>query len=129
MRLRKRKNDGTALVEFAFVLPIFLLILIGTLEFGIVLNDYLILQNASREGARFGVVGATQTAIEQRVRDFSFHLNNPSLGVVITNAQGNRGSTLAVRASYAVPLLTPLMQSLVHSSTFALSSESQMRIE
>jgi Flp pilus assembly protein TadG len=126
---RKNGNRGTVLVEFAIVLPIFILILIGTVEFGIVLHNYLILQNASREGARSAAVGISQTAIEQRVRDFAFQLNNPSLTVEVTNAQGVRGSTVTVRASYPVPLITPLMKTMVGSSNFNLHAETLMRLE
>lgn len=128
--MRRRGNQkGTTLVELAIVLPIFILIFIGTVEFGIVLHDHLILENAVREGARFGAVGNSQAAIEQRVRDFSFQLNNGSLSVDVTNAQGVRGSTLTVQTTYPVPLITALMKSLVDSDKFNLSSQSQMRLE
>jgi Flp pilus assembly protein TadG len=54
---RVRKNqDGQALVEFALVLPILLLLLIGMMEFGLLLFNQQIITNASREGARFGIV-------------------------------------------------------------------------
>jgi Flp pilus assembly protein TadG len=129
MKKRKNNDKGTALVEFAIVLPLFILILIGTVEFGIVLHDYLILQNASREGARSAAVGITEPAIEQRVRDFAFQLNNPNLTIEVTNAQGVRGSTVTVRATYPVPLITPLMKRLVGSSNFNLRAETLMRLE
>jgi len=129
MKKRRNNEKGTALVEFAIVLPIFILILIGTVEFGIVLHDYLILQNASREGARSAAVGISEPAIEQRVRDFAFQLNNPNLTIEVINAQGVRGSTVTVRASYPVPLITPLMKNLVGSSNFNLRSETLMRLE
>ena len=129
MKKRQNNEKGTALVEFAIVLPIFILILIGTVEFGIVLHDYLILQNASREGARSAAVGISEPAIEQRVRDFAFQLNNPNLTIEVINAQGVRGSTVTVRASYPVPLITPLMKNLVGSSKFNLRSETLMGLE
>ncbi len=113
----------------AIVLPIFILILIGTVEFGIVLHDYLILQSASREGARAATIGISQSAVEQRVRDFSPRLNNASLQVEVTNAQGVRGSTVIVRATYPVPLITHLMKALTGSSNFNLRAETLMRLE
>jgi len=124
-----RSQRGAVVVEAAIVLPIFVLILVGILEFGIVFHDYLVLQNASREGARFAAVGHPATAIEQRVRDFTFHLNDPELAVEITNAQGPRGSTVVVRATYPIPLITPLMQGLTNQSSFGLEAESSMRLE
>ena len=126
---RKIRQKGTALVEFALVLPIFILIVIGTIEFGIVLDDFLILQNASREGARFAAIGNTTADVQQRVRDYSFRLNTKNLTVNVTNAAGTRGTTVTVQASYPVPLLTVLMKSIVKSSTFNLNAKSDMRLE
>ena len=45
---------GQSLVEFAVLVPLFMLILIGMLEFGLMFNHNLTLQYATREGARVG---------------------------------------------------------------------------
>lgn len=47
---------GTAVVEFAFVLPLLLLIFFGIVEFSIALYDKAMLTNASRVAARAGSV-------------------------------------------------------------------------
>jgi Flp pilus assembly protein TadG len=52
LRLRS-SNDGGALVEFAVVLPVLLLLMTGMLSFGIALNNYLTLTDATSIGARF----------------------------------------------------------------------------
>ncbi len=49
-----RSQSGQGLVEFALVLPIFLLLLLIMLEFGIAYNHTLTLGLATREGARTG---------------------------------------------------------------------------
>ena len=50
------------------VLPIFLLVLAGILDFGIGLYSQMTIINASREGARFGVVDPGNVAgVEDRV--------------------------------------------------------------
>ena len=49
---------GQGLVEFAFLLPVFLLILLGMLEFGFAFNHNLSLEYATREGARAGAAMA-----------------------------------------------------------------------
>jgi hypothetical protein len=51
LSLRER---GQSLVEFAVLLPVFLLLLIGMLEFGFVFDHNISLSYASREGARVG---------------------------------------------------------------------------
>src|SRR5437899_12307070 len=47
---------GQALVEFAFVAPIFFLILFGIIDFGRYVYCVQILDNAAREGARYAIV-------------------------------------------------------------------------
>jgi len=47
-------SRGQALIEFAIIVPAFLLILTGMLEFGFVFNHNLNLEYATREGARTG---------------------------------------------------------------------------
>jgi Flp pilus assembly protein TadG len=53
-----KNEQGAALLEFAIVLPLLLVILFGIIEFGILLYDRAMLTNASREGARAGIVYA-----------------------------------------------------------------------
>jgi hypothetical protein len=58
IRLIRRRGGahrrGQALLEMAMVLPIFLLLVLGTLEFGIAFDHNLTLEYATREGARTG---------------------------------------------------------------------------
>lgn len=61
-RVRKkfRGEDGQAMVEFALILPIFLLILCGIIDFGWLFYNQLSLNNACREGARYAVVNTAE---------------------------------------------------------------------
>ena len=63
-RLRKkcREEDGQSMVEFALILPIFLLILCGIIDFGWLFYNQLSLNNACREGARYAVVHTAENA-------------------------------------------------------------------
>lgn len=53
-RQRGRGRIGQAVVEFALVLPLFLLLLFAAVEFGRAYFHLHLLTNASREGARVG---------------------------------------------------------------------------
>lgn len=65
-----RGNRGNAVVEMAFVLPLFLMICFGITEFGRAWMTMNILTSAAREGVRLAVVTAPNVAaVEQRVRD------------------------------------------------------------
>jgi Flp pilus assembly protein TadG len=54
---RKDKDRGQSLIEIAIILPILLLLLLGVVEVGMGLRNYLIVVNANREGARFAAHG------------------------------------------------------------------------
>jgi Flp pilus assembly protein TadG len=49
-------DEGQNLVEFALLLPILMYILMGIMQFGLIFAVYLTLNNAVREGARWGSV-------------------------------------------------------------------------
>lgn len=55
MRLRKNQR-GAAAVEFAIVLPVLVMLVFGIIEFSLALYDKAVITNASREGARAGIV-------------------------------------------------------------------------
>lgn len=51
-----RDESGGSMVEFALIAPLLFVILFGIIEFGVLLFDKAMLTNASREGARAGIV-------------------------------------------------------------------------
>src|SRR3954451_25079589 len=53
---REQKEKGQALVEFAVILPVLLMVLWGIFQFGIAFNDYIQVTSAAREGARKAAV-------------------------------------------------------------------------
>ena len=53
----KNKTRGQSLVEFALILPILLLLLLGIIEGGRIIWAYITVQNAAREAARYAVTG------------------------------------------------------------------------
>jgi Flp pilus assembly protein TadG len=56
-RIRHIRNQkGGSAVEFALVLFVLLLIVFGIIEFGLIFYNQQVITNASREGARFGIV-------------------------------------------------------------------------
>lgn len=51
-----RCEKGAQLVEFALVLPLLLLVMLGIAEFGFIFHRYEVLTNAAREGARIAIL-------------------------------------------------------------------------
>jgi len=54
--LNRSKGRGQSLVELALILPVFILVLVGILDFGRAFYAYNAISNAAREGARYGTV-------------------------------------------------------------------------
>jgi len=54
--MKLKNQGGSSAVEFAIVLPILVLLVFGIIEFGLLLYDKAVITNASREGARVGIV-------------------------------------------------------------------------
>lgn len=66
----RRTRRGQAVVEFALVLPVFLLLLFGALEFGRVFVRLHLMTNAAREGARVGSLpGSTEDDVQDTASD------------------------------------------------------------
>jgi Flp pilus assembly protein TadG len=63
----RRRNNGTALVEMALVLPLLLLLVFGMIDFGLVIKDKMALIQAAREGARVAAIGETTASIKSTV--------------------------------------------------------------
>ena len=56
-----KKPAGAAMLEFALILPIFLAILFGVINYSILLFDQAVITNAAREGARWASINTTST--------------------------------------------------------------------
>jgi len=133
---RGKGEGGQSLVEFALVLPIFLLVLFAIVDFGMAFHAWITVTNSAREGARLGSVRAPEDDINQRVRDTAGSLGD-DLDVTITNAEGDPGESVVVDVSYGYSLITPLVGILGVISAgsidigdgFTLSSTADMRLE
>jgi Flp pilus assembly protein TadG len=70
LRALSRDAKGATIVEFALILPVMCVMLLGTLDLGYRSYVNSVLQGALHEAARMGTVGGIPTsAIETRVRD------------------------------------------------------------
>jgi len=125
-----KNQKGQSLVEFAIILPIILILLMGIVEFGMMLNSYLTIQNVAREGARFGIVGGTDVEIRTLIRDISPQLIPADLTVNITPAEGSRnsGNTLTVSITYNYHMTVPII-SAVFNNIIQLRTQTSMRLQ
>ncbi len=135
-RRRKDREKGQALVEFALLVPIFLLLVFTIVDFGMGFHAWITVTNGAREGARLGAVMATQQEIESRVYE-SVTLPDEAtkMTVTVTNAEGEPGESVVVQVDYDYDLITPLSSLLQFisgdtlGSTLTFSSTAEMRLE
>jgi Flp pilus assembly protein TadG len=60
------REYGIAALEFVLILPFLLMVLIGIIDMTLLLHDEMVLTNAAREGARYGVAyRATLASVSQ----------------------------------------------------------------
>ncbi len=70
-RFCRKYRRGAAAVEFAIVAPVFFLLVFGMIEYGRMVMVQQVITNASREGARVGVLdGATTAAVTTAVENY-----------------------------------------------------------
>jgi Flp pilus assembly protein TadG len=104
-RHKMRGERGQTMVEFAIVLPIFLLLLLGIAQGGIAFNNYIQLTDAARAGARYGAPLACSGScnrsalVTSKVKASAANLNSAQVGVTITSTW-QPGTDLRVCASY-----------------------------
>ena len=108
MRTRRSDERGTALVEFAIVVPLLILLVCGTIDFGLIFGGYQSMENGVESAARVisldqvtpsssctgGPTAATANAVCNVVA---------SLG----NLEGLNSSTLSVGICFVAPAATP----------------------
>jgi hypothetical protein len=75
-RWRSHGRRGQTLVEFAVILPVLVLVLMGIFDFGRAIYAFNTISNASREAVRLGIVDQNVTLVENRALDHA-----PSLGL------------------------------------------------
>ena len=128
---------GQALVETELILPIFLLLGFGIIEFGRLLYTQATLQHAMREAARFGVTGnklpdpnnpyknlTRNESIKAvaRKQAIGISLNtisvNSSKGGV--DAPGGPGETISISLSTDVRLITPIIAAFFDQGVYRI---------
>ena len=110
----------------------------GMLDLGLALYSNMTVANATREGARIGVVNPNTGVVESRVRAMSAELDQSRLAVSTTCTEQSgsswvacsaplwqSGDTVVVTTSYTYRMIWPLAM----GTTLDLASTVEMRIE
>jgi Flp pilus assembly protein TadG len=124
------REHGQSLVETALVLPIFILILCGILDFGWLFTNQLMINNSSREAARAGIVNyeennvAYQTLVINKAKEMIFFGSVPNVTVTVNADE----TEVTVLVEDTIPLLTPIVGTFYENNQAKLTSATTMRI-
>ena len=127
MRIIKDER-GQSLVEFALVLPVLLLILVGIFNFGQVFYSDIVINEAARDAARYASIGASQTTVQQVIEQDCQTLDVSQLNISISQPYPPAsGSPVTITINYPVTIMMPL--NLILPSMLQLKAVMTMRVE
>jgi Flp pilus assembly protein TadG len=108
-----RNQRGAALVEMALILPVLSIMFLGIVQFGLVLRQHQIVQNAAREGARFSMLpqyslsswDGTGTSPDTAIKNYVVqYLGQENVTITTSNVTLNQSYTVSLPDSAcAVP--------------------------
>lgn len=146
MRAQPRaRSGGQSLVEFALVLPLFLLLFFAIVDMGRAIFVYNSVTNAAREGARLAIVNQDTTSITNRAKQqvSIAETANPSVTInfYVANGDGTPSTTSCPSSSpyfgcVAVVSfettfrpLTPIIGNIVFKNGVTLTAKSALTVE
>ena len=112
---------GSAVVEFALVLPILLVLTLAVVQVGLLVRDELIVVQAARAGAREAAVSADPTVVRAAAVDAAVGLE-PNRFDVVVRRTGSLGDPVAVDVRYAQAITAPIVAWLFPSSVSLTAS-------
>jgi Flp pilus assembly protein TadG len=126
-RRRTGSERGSAVVEFALLLPVLLLLLLALAQVGVLARDRLLLVQASRAGAREAAITDVESEVLGAATRAAPGLDPARLGLAVDRV-GERGAPVTVRLSYEVPIAGVLAGWLL-PSVVTLGAEATSRQE
>lgn len=132
---KEKREEGQAMVEFALVLPVFLLILCGIIDFGWLFYNQLSLNNACREGARYAVVntaeGASTQAIENHIKNLTtsvFANDGVDITIEYTSQGDPTAGDITVSLEADISFFTPVLSTVLGREK-TITSTVTMKVE
>lgn len=138
-RLRQfADTSGNAITEFAFVLPLFVMMMCATLDMARLFFTETTLQNAVRAGGRYAITGNHQPDPNNpgqnlsRVNSIIAVAQQAAMGMNVSNLQissavggsgsaGGPGDTVTLSLSNNVQLITPIIAQFFNHGQFPLT--------
>jgi TadE-like protein len=131
------RERGQALVEFALILPLFVVLLVGLVQFGVGLNYWLDLNRLANQGVRWAVVncnpasaGVCEAADGTQNIELAIKDQRTSGGNTITKSKVCYETTKSVGQPLTVSLEAPFgFRQILDLEWMTLRAKASMRIE
>jgi Flp pilus assembly protein TadG len=124
---RRASRRGTTLIEFAFVAPVFFLLVMGMIEFGRGMMVAALLANAAHQGARAGALdGAQSSDVTNAVNNYLGAGNISGASITVTpnppsSAGAGQDVSVTVSIGYSKVTWLPAPKFLVGKTLSATS--------
>jgi len=128
MRSAKHAESGQSLVEFALVLPILALVLMGIIDFARIVSADFIVSEAARDGARYASIGNSDALVGATITSDASVLGSGVQWTVSPSPTRNSGDSVVVQVSDTVLLFDPLLAAIL-GSPYHVQSSVTMRVE
>jgi len=136
VKRRRRHDEGQALVEFALIAPIMIMLVLAVVDFGRAWNTYQVLVDAVREGGRVAVVAnpiMTLDSVMSKMNQLmaSAGLDTASAQKTVAGFRAGTGTpaTVSIAYPYTLRWLTPFMGWTNAQSSFNLNTSVVFRNE
>ncbi len=125
-----KNNRGQSIVEFTLIIPLIFVLIFAMLETGRFVHAAYEVEHASREAAREGALGGSDSQIIVRASTSAIGLDAGRLTVVINPTQNNRnsGDQLTVTVTYQFMPVTPFVGA-IYTNGMNITSDMTMRVE
>ena len=125
-----KKSVGQALVEFAFILPLLLLLITLILDLGRVVFYYSVISNAAKEGARYGAVNKSWTDIYNYTIGYTQVLDQTQIEVLpAINLVDEDNRHVKIDITYTFHPVTPFAPLFIGKDGLEMHASSIMRVE
>lgn len=128
----RSKARGQSIVEFALILPVLLLLLMGLFDFGRFILAYNTVSDAARDGARVAIVNQKSADICQIAAERAVAIalpttcapNATAVGVYVTSSCGTVAIDCrqTVQVRYQLQPITPMLGAIIGPLTVGASS-------
>lgn len=135
MKIGKRNQSecGASAVEFALLLPLLMMLVFGIVEFGLAMYRQAILTNASREGARLGIVQAVPAITTAQINGvIDTYLTQAGIapGSVSRSIVAGGGNGTPVRVTLTLPYTFTVLPGLTSvARNINMTASTEMRHE